>query len=161
MLDSAASWQVGRIYPVYSQLSGIKPAWFARKIWENLDKIPSVFEETLPEDFRQEFDLMHKHQMIKNMHYPASWDALKKAKYRLWFEKLLLLQLLSLLGKQDYAQGSSQKASSSDLSQQPNRDLIKEFLSHLPFELTKAQKKVIKQIVDDFYLGEPALRLVQ
>ena len=94
--------------------------------------------------------------MVKNMHYPADFDILKKAKYRLWFEKLLYLQLISLLGKQDYVQKSLTKIEGS-----PDRELVKEFLSHLPFELTKAQKKAIKQIVDDFYTGQPAMRLLQ
>ncbi len=154
--DAGSSWQAGNIYPIYSQLWPIKPSWFARKIWENLDKIPQFFEEIFPKEFLQEFGLLDKVKMVKNMHYPADFDILKKAKYRLWFEKLLYLQLISLLGKQDYVQKSLTKIEGS-----PDRELVKEFLSHLPFELTKAQKKAIKQIIDDFYTPQPAMRLLQ
>ena len=153
---SNSNWQAGNIYPIYSQLWPIKPSWFARKIWENLDQIPKFFEEIFPKEFLKEFDLITKVEMVKNMHYPTDFTILKKAKYRLWFEKLLFLQLVSLLGKQDYISKTLTQTQG-----HPDRGLVREFLSHLPFELTKAQKKAIKQIVDDFHAGKPAMRLLQ
>jgi ATP-dependent DNA helicase RecG len=114
-----------------------------------LDKIPLFFKEYYPKDFLKEFDLLELTETVKNLHFPYSWDLLKKAKYRLWFDKLLKLQLVSLLNKKDYSFDFKKDYDDNFLS--PERQIIKNFLKTLPFQLTKAQKKVIKQIVDDFH----------
>jgi RecG-like helicase len=67
---------------------------------------------------------------------------LQKAKYRFNFEKLLTWQLVSNL---------SFKQKQVNKPTQPNREIVKEFLKLLPFELTKAQKRAIKTIIDDMH----------
>jgi ATP-dependent DNA helicase RecG len=83
-------------------LGGIKSSWFAKKIWENLDKVKDFFEEYYPEDFLKKYDLLDIVSMVKNLHFPENETLLQKAKYRLWFDKLLRIQLVSLLNKRDY-----------------------------------------------------------
>ncbi len=100
--NSNDSFAVGRIYPIYTEIGGIKSSWFARKIWQNLGKIKDFFQEYYPEEFLQEFWLIDIVSMVKNLHFPDTNDLLKKAKYRLWFDKLLRIQLVSLLGREDY-----------------------------------------------------------
>jgi ATP-dependent DNA helicase RecG len=69
----------------------------------------------------------------------------------------LKIQIISLLNKTLYEQWYI----SDKEYTKPDWELIKDFITKLPFELTNAQKKVIKQIIDDFYTGKPMLRLLQ
>jgi ATP-dependent DNA helicase recG len=59
------------------------------------------------------------------------------------------------MNKQNYQSATKQ------ISTDQQRDILKKMLSLLPFELTTAQKKVVKQIIDDFHSGKPMLRLLQ
>ncbi|MFZ5341176.1 MAG: hypothetical protein ACOZBL_01010 [Patescibacteria group bacterium] len=81
-------------------------------------------------------------QCIKNIHYPDNFEIIKKAKYRIIFERLLKIQLISLINKKNYQNITTE-------SNQPDRNIIKQFIEKLPFELTNAQKKSIKNIIED------------
>jgi len=146
------SW---RLYPIYTEISGISTHRFAKKIRDHLNQIPDYFNEYLPNDFLEKYDLMEIRQTIKNMHYPENLEASKKAKYRFFFEKLLKLQLLSIINKVYYTAWSIKNKSI------PDREIIKNFQSFLKFQLTNAQKKAIKHIIDDFHSGDTMMRLLQ
>ncbi|MDR2189641.1 MAG: hypothetical protein LBP53_00080 [Candidatus Peribacteria bacterium] len=151
------TYNSGRIFPVYSEMQGIKPGWFAQKVWNNLDNIDQCFSEYLPNEFLQHFGLLDVVATVKNLHYPESDELRKKALYRLFFDRLLRIQLFSLMNKLDY-QGSLETP---PLSENPHWDELKPILNQLSFALTIAQKKVIIQILEDFYRGKPMLRLLQ
>ncbi len=161
IVPSSDSWAFeehynsGRIFPVYSEMNGIKPWWFAKKIWELRDQIPAVFAEYLPEEFLKTFDLLDVQKTILNIHYPESESLKSQAIHRVFFDRLLRVQLFSLMNRQSY---QANKKTSSEAQQ---RGVLKTMLQRLPFELTMAQKKVIKQIIDDFHSGKPMLRLLQ
>lgn len=161
IVPSSDSWAFeenynsGRIFPVYSEMNGIKPWWFAKKIWELRDQIPAVFAEYLPEEFLKTFHLLDVQKTILNIHYPESESLKSQAIHRVFFDRLLRVQLFSLMNRQSY---QANKKTSSEAQQ---RGVLKTMLQRLPFELTMAQKKVIKQIIDDFHSGKPMLRLLQ
>ena len=161
IVPSSDSWAFeenynsGRIFPVYSEMNGIKPWWFAKKIWELRDQIPVVFAEYLPEEFLKIFHLLDVQKTILNIHYPESESLKSQAIHRVFFDRLLRVQLFSLMNRQSY---QANKKTSSEAQQ---RGVLKTMLQRLPFELTMAQKKVIKQIIDDFHSGKPMLRLLQ
>ena len=144
----------GRIFPIYSEIQGIKPGWFAKKNWENLDKIPEYFSEYLPEQFLSDFSLLDVTTTIKNIHYPDSENLKNQAIHRIFFDRLLRIQLFSIINRNNYQ-------SAKKISHQQQRDILKKMLELLPFELTIAQKKVVKEIIDDFHSGKPMLRLLQ
>jgi RecG-like helicase len=54
-VEGDSSYNSGRIFPVYSEMQGIKPGRFAQKIWNNLDQVDSYFSEYLPEEFVKQF----------------------------------------------------------------------------------------------------------
>ena len=147
------SW---RIYPIYSELNGIKPGRFAQKIRLLLDKVDTIFSEYLPEEFIEKFGLMTVQETIRQIHYPESKTHAKKALQRIFFDRLLRIQLYARLNKINY-QAQSNKTGA-DI---PQRDLIKNFLDDLPFTLTNAQKKVTKAIIDDIHSEKPMMRLLQ
>ena len=136
-------------------MNGIKPGRFAQKIRDNLNQIPNYFSEYLPNHFLKDFSLLSVPETIKNIHYPDSHNLKNQALHRVFFDRLLRVQLFSLMNKQNYQSATKQ------ISTDQQRDILKKMLSLLPFELTTAQKKVVKQIIDDFHSGRPMLRLLQ
>lgn len=154
-VKNVQDFQVGKIYPVYSEMMWIKPSRFANKIAQNLKLIPSIFEEVLPKDFLNKYNLLDINKTIENLHFPQNNEILKKAQYRIYFEKLLKIQLISLLWKLDYTKNISQTKT------KPDWEIIKRIITKLPFELTIDQKKVIKEIVEDFHKSDNILRLLQ
>lgn len=136
-------------------MNGIKPGRFAQKIRDNLNQIPNYFSEYLPNQFLKDFSLLSVPETIKNIHYPDSHNLKNQALHRVFFDRLLRIQLFSLMNKQNYQSATKQ------ISTDQQRDILKKMLSLLPFELTTAQKKVVKQIIDDFHSGKPMLRLLQ
>ncbi len=161
VVPSWDSWEIQefyntwRIFPIYSEMNGIKPGWFAKKTWEHLDDIPEYFSEYLPEDFLKEFKLLDVQSTIHNIHYPDNEHLKQEAIHRVFFDRLLRIQIFSLINKLSY------QANNKIISEQQQWNILKDMLQHIPFELTHAQKKVVKQIIDDFHSWKPMIRLLQ
>jgi ATP-dependent DNA helicase RecG len=109
----------------------------------------------LPLEILKKYNLPTLSDMIKNLHYPEDKNSLKQAQRRLFFDKLLRIQISSKLVKDTYQNQAKLEKT------QAVREIIKQFLSKLPFELTKAQKRAIKEIIDDTTSDKPMLRLLQ
>lgn len=159
--DSSLGWQTqtynaGRIYPIYPELNGINPGRFSKKTWELRSQIDQYFQEYLPEEFLRKFNLMWVVETIKNMHYPVDMATQKKAITRIFFDRLLRVQLHSLISKASYQDNYI----AGGIVQQ-NWDIVKDIITTLPFTLTNAQKKVIKHIIDNMHDIKPMLRLLQ
>jgi ATP-dependent DNA helicase RecG len=111
--------------------------------------------ETLPGPLRSEYGLIDKKTALLNIHFPESFDLLEKAQQRLKFEELFYVQLRLLklkLVRQEKYKGQVFN----------NASLLSEFYNnHLPFELTDAQKRVIKEIYADLKSGRQMNRLLQ
>ncbi len=122
---------------------------------EQLEQVPNYFKEYLPTEFLHDFQLLDVQTTIKNIHYPESEKLKNQAIHRIFFDRLLRIQIFSLMNKRTYQ--NQQKT----ISQTQQRDLLKDILSRLPFQLTTAQKKVVKEMIDDFHSGKPMLRLLQ
>lgn len=146
----------GRIFPIYPELMWISPGWFAQKMRLLMDKVDTIFSEYLPEEFIQKFWLMWVQETIREMHYPTTFETQKQANLRIFFDRLLRIQLYSLLHRNEY----QQKATHMD-GENIEWDLIKDIVSTLPFDLTTAQKKVIKKITENIHEPKPMLRLLQ
>ena len=95
-------------------------------------------------------------QTIKAMHYPDSFDQQKQANLRIFFDRLLRIQLYSLMNRNDYQQNKTKTG-----GEIIDWEIIKNIVTTLPFELTMAQKKVIKHITENIHEPKPMLRLLQ
>jgi len=143
---------VGKIVPIYSDMLWIKWAWFQKKMSENISKIDELFEEYLPSYLIKKYKLLDIKQALKNIHFPQNLSLLKQAKYRFNFEQLFIWQLVSNF---NFNLQKIQEPTT------PDREIVKDFLKLLPFELTNAQKKAIKKIIDDIHSGKVMRRLLQ
>lgn len=97
-------FSVGRLYPIYPELQGINPSRFAKKIRECLPYIKEVIDEPYTDTFLKEFNIMHIHEAVHELHFPTSYESKEKALYRIFFDRLLRIQLFSQMSKDAYQQ---------------------------------------------------------
>lgn len=113
-------------------------------------------QETLTQTIIQDFNLLTKLEALKQIHFPDSKIVLEKAKFRLKFEELFYVQLKLLrsnLVRHQQIQGFVFNKVG---------DVFNNFYNHhLPFQLTNAQKRVVKEIRVDMGSGKQMSRLVQ
>lgn len=111
--------------------------------------------ETLPGALCEQYQLIDKKTALVNIHFPKDNDHLQKARYRLKFEEFFYVQLRLI--KMKLARTEKFRGIVFD-----NSTLLQQFYEkHLPFELTGAQKRVIKEAYGDFRSGKQMNRLVQ
>nr|WP_314836201.1 ATP-dependent DNA helicase RecG [uncultured Flavobacterium sp.] len=116
----------------------------------------ALFSETLPDYLINELKLISKKAALFNIHFPKSSDALAKAQFRLKFEELFYIQLQlitkNLIRKHKIKGHPFTKVG----------EFFNEFYqNHLPFQLTNAQKRVIKEIRTDMGSNAQMNRLLQ
>lgn len=126
-----------------------------RLMAEAIDLAIGDVEETLPEYVLREKGLVPLRYAIRNVHFPSDKLALDKARYRLKWEELFLLQL-SLL-KQKYVRSRSAVG----IPMPKVGAAFNACYGALPYELTGAQKRVIKEIRSDMMSGHQMNRLLQ
>jgi ATP-dependent DNA helicase RecG len=112
--------------------------------------------ETLPANLLKKLRMMDLGEAIRNMHYPENNDKMRRASYRLKFEELLYIQL-NILGQKNKRQTFSRGLVFSRVGENLN-SFYKE---RLRFELTGAQKKVVREIRKDMGSGKQMNRLLQ
>jgi len=133
----------GRVVPVYPLTEGLFESQLRKAIRNALDDYGHLIKETLPEDMRDRLDLMDVADAIRNIHFPESIAALEAARKRLVFEELFLLQLALAMRKRGL------ESPGNGISFSIPKELANDLAEILPFDLTKAQKRVIKEIAKD------------
>lgn len=150
--DLVSTNLVWNIVPIYSDLSWIKWSWFQSKMSTKIKELPNFVEEFLPKYLLEKYDLAPLDNALKNIHFPESPKSLKRAQYRFYFEQLLIWQLII---------NSNLENQEKNASSTPDRSVVSSFISNLPFELTLAQKKAVKTIIDDIHSWKTMTRLLQ
>ena len=145
------------IYPSTEKLrnAGVTAKVMGRIMASALEAgLPSV-TETLPDYVMREKGLVPLNYALRNIHFPQDQNALAKAEYRLKFEELFFLQL-SLL-RQKYVRSRNEKG-----IPMPNvGEAFNKCYASLPYSLTGAQKRVIREIREDMRSGRQMNRLLQ
>lgn len=142
-----------RIVPKYRETKGLTSVQIRRVLREVIpmaDKLP----ELLPKRITKECELMSRAEALHTIHFPDSMEKLEQARYRLSFEEVFELTLASLLNKYELLRDTA-------LSIPFNEELAKEFVGHLPFTLTDAQRKAVWQIYLDMQQTHPMNRLLE
>ncbi|MBP7850265.1 MAG: ATP-dependent DNA helicase RecG [Lentimicrobiaceae bacterium] len=112
--------------------------------------------ENLPEELKNRLRLMDRAQAFKEMHFPSTTEAYQHASLRLKFEELFFVQLWMLKQK------VLRKERNNGLIFSAVGDLVHRFYKeNLPFDLTQAQKRVIREIRKDLGSGKQMNRLLQ
>jgi len=142
-----------RIVPVYRETKGCTSNQI-RRIMRELVPIMRRLPETLPPWLVRSEKLLSRAAAIETMHFPDSSKNVEAARRRLGFEEVFELSLASLLNKYELLQDTS-------LAIPFDTALAKQFVAHLPFALTDAQRKVVWRIYQDMQKSQPMNRLVE
>lgn len=139
------------IEPIYPASAGLSSKSIEKLVKTALSLLPEQ-EEILPESVRKRNGLCGINTAIKNIHFPLETESFERAKQRLVFEELFILQTgLSFLKKRKRGLAGCVI----------KRDLLAEFEKTLSFTLTDAQKRVISECLADMSSGRPMNRLIE
>lgn len=147
--------------PVYStteilKRKGLESKGIQKAIKELISNPNFKIQEILPQSILEEYRLMNRHSAFINIHFPQSDEAQKKAEFRLKFEELFFLQLKMMRIK-----GVRRKDVPGIVFSKVGEFFNKFYKDVLPFELTGAQKRVVKEIRFDMGSGKQMNRLLQ
>lgn len=144
------------ILPIYSSNKNITQNSLRKLVEKFLVNFLNYFEENIPKGLIKEYKIMERKSAIKNIHYPVSMKEIEEAKRRFAIEELLILEL-GILKNRFIIENSNSK----NYEVEGKKEKVREFLSQLSFNLTNAQKKVIKEIYDEISNGKIVNRLIQ
>lgn len=150
----------GKIIPLYpssEKLSrlGLDSRGFRRILNPVLKKKPLILGETLPPSILEKHRLMPFQLAIENIHFPENFGLLKQAQQRLKFDELFYLEFMLAHRKQKIT------SQATGISFPEVGEKTRILAENLPFELTDAQKKVLREIRQDMKSTSPMYRLIQ
>ena len=139
------------IEPVYAPIRDIPPKTYAGLVRQVLDAgLP--LEDDLPAAIRQRFSLLPQAQALRSIHFPESREALERAMRAFSFRDLLFFALAVRRKRLGPSMGFAMKA---------NLAVVQPFLDSLPYALTGAQERVLRQALSDMESDAPMARLVE
>ncbi|KID44963.1 ATP-dependent DNA helicase RecG [Levilactobacillus brevis] len=148
---ASADSGMGSIYPANKE---IRQGTVKKLVAEAYEQYAPVIVDLIPETLREHYRLLHRREMIHDMHFPADETAAQAARRTAKFEEFYLFELrLQIVKLQDHTLHGQPLAY--DLSK------LKAFIASLPYELTAAQKRVVNEICFDLKRPIHMNRLLQ
>jgi ATP-dependent DNA helicase RecG len=149
----------GRIIPLYPSTAELKKLWldsrgFRRALKPLLDNVADLVTETLPPRVLSDSNLLPLPKALKNVHFPEDLEITNLARSRLAFDELFYLELMLALRKKRIHREEG-------IAFQKPGNLVRSALKMLPFELTSAQRKVLREIASDMMSDTSMHRLLQ
>ncbi len=149
------------IQPVYNVTEKLRkkyvtPRVLAKVTYQLIQKIEGNVSETLPDYLIKQLKLMPFGQALKNIHHPENFRMLERAQKRMKFEEFFHIQLKNL-----YLRARRKENYQGFIFANVGEAFNTFYKDKLPFELTGAQKKVIKEIRADLKVGKQMNRLLQ
>ena len=149
--DDEASLSFGRIVGVYRTDQATSQAYVRRAVMRLLEALPTL-PDHLPRTWLERYGLVPLDVAWRDAHFPADERALQAAMRRLKFDDFLFFELAVLRSRDPARLGKSQPATPEDLER---------FESVLPFELTRAQRRALEEILADMAAPRQMARLLQ
>jgi ATP-dependent DNA helicase RecG len=148
--------QTGMIVPIYpqSEKAGVSTQGIAKLMVEVLDRA-GTFAEPVPDEVRERFGLIGRTKAFRDIHLPETMGAAQQARKRLVFDELLRVQLKLVQRKRQL------EADAVGLHHTTAGPLVERFRARLPFALTNAQERTIREIDADLAGPHPMHRLLQ
>jgi ATP-dependent DNA helicase RecG len=147
----------GAVVPRYSPIPGIPPRTYRRIIEQVVETYVPHVPETLPLAVRDYFKLFDLQAALRQVHFPTDMPdrgELSPGLRRLIFEELFFLELQVVRGKEELSRRTGHAMTL-------DRDFLRRVGRLLPFTLTEAQKRVMREIAADLARGRPMNRLLQ
>lgn len=144
----------GRIIPVYSGVEGISQKMLRGFMEAALEQVRGGLSEDIPLWIRNEYLLAERNFSIEQIHFPKTEQSFYDARRRLVFEEFFILQG-ALFSLKSYMDENNKGIEMKD------KEATEIFQNYLPFLLTNAQKRVLKEIEKDMSTGKQMNRLIQ
>lgn len=157
----APTIHTGKLIPVYPETYGVSSKWLRSRIAPLLKECKSELFEYLPDSILTKNELMSYKNAIEQIHYPTNKKDSEKARERLAFDELLLIQLASLKRKEQW--NKEKVGHRFDVENCPPTGGLKieNFIASLPFQLTSAQNHALNEILHDLESDKPMNRLLE
>ncbi|HLF18558.1 MAG TPA: ATP-dependent DNA helicase RecG [Candidatus Omnitrophota bacterium] len=152
--DEQESLSINRIVPMYSLTRGMTQRFIRKIIWAALEKFKDQLIDELPVALRNKHRFYNIKRSLVSLHFPEKFEDQEEAFKRVSFEEFfffqvsVLLRRLSITKKEGFAHRITDA-------------LALKFMNGFGFELTQAQKRVLREIRADLEKPSPMLRLLQ
>jgi len=144
----------GRLVPVYHLTEGLYQRQVRRIMKEVVDTWAPQLPDFLPDEIKVRCQLLELPQAIAQANFPEEHQLRERARLRLAFDELFLLQLGVRAKKKEWQQQPGPRLS-------PDGRVLDKFLAGLPFHLTAAQQRVLAEVLADLARPQPMCRLLQ
>jgi ATP-dependent DNA helicase RecG len=152
--EASPGLNTGRMVPVYGLTSGVGQYWLRGLVHQGLTKMQDLHIDPLPDYLRAAHGFPDRRAALENIHFPPDQKGLETARDRLVYEELFTIQILMALRRE------SRRGQSGVTLNKPG-DLTNRLVGDLPFSLTGAQRRVLKEILADMRSGQSMHRLLQ
>ncbi len=144
-----------KIEPVYHATSGLSNKNLATYINIALLSYGRFIKDNIPTYLQEKYNFSNKKTALNILHNPPSFEKLEEAKNRLKYE-----ELFEFMFKINYLKQENKKKSNG-IKREMDKEMIYDFMNHLPFELTNDQKNVVEEILEDLSSNGKMNRLLQ
>lgn len=155
VLEGDGTASVGRIVPVYPLAAPLSQRWTRRLVGTVLESYGGELTDFLPDSLRRRHGMKALPAAVRELHCPEDRNSWLRARNRLAFDELFLLQIGLLLRRRTYA------ASGHAVPIRPGRKFQALMGPGLPFEPTGAQRRAVAEILGDMNSRTPMNRLLQ
>ena len=145
----------GRLVPVYHETYGISSKWLRSRTSPLIEKVAPFIDDFIPAAIKDKNDLMAINSALKQIHFPKNNKEIDEARKRLAFEELFLIHLATFKRKINWQE--KRLACRLHIDQEK----VLQFSQSLPFELTRAQKRALREIFSDLGQNKPMNRLLE
>jgi ATP-dependent DNA helicase RecG len=142
----------GRLVPVYSETAGLTSRYI-RNLVKKFMPVAEEMLDILPLAIIEQYNFPSYYEAVSEIHFPENKESLDRARHRLAFEELFILQLTSIRQKRTW---QKQKANPIIF----DKELIQGFVKNLPFKLTNGQRLAAWEILKDLEKNYPMNRLL-
>lgn len=154
-LFSSKTLNTAGLIAQYPETKGVNSKYLRKIIQQTLELYGNNIRETIPKSILNKHSLIGKKECLMQIHHPKTLDQADKAKQRVSFEEMFILQLKILKKKISWEKKLKGQA------QKIFKRKIFQLATNLPFKLTTDQKKSLKEILEDLKKNIPMNRLLQ
>jgi len=144
---------INELLPIYPETYGLTSRWFRYQI-QRLLQTAGPIREIIPAEILEKYHLPSRERALRAIHSPKTRGEAEASRKRFAFEEIFLIQLNRQRERKKLEEEHGR-------SVETNAELIKRFVSSLPFALTDAQRKAVWQILQDFKKPHPMARLLE
>ncbi len=147
----------GRLVPIYPETAGVTSKWLRRQIYKLLDETQASIRDYLPASLLIKYNYPPLREALWQIHFPQTLEQAQRARERLSFDELLLIQLKSQERRKEW----EKDLRGYKLSVVGYQKELDNFIQSLPFTLTQSQSRAVDEIFRDMTKEKPMNTLLQ